>query len=82
MDHFPTNWGNPRSEDVDSYNTYPVASHSGTVPHSVRQIAGFGHAAGHPTSHTQYVPSFTSHAVITSAFNHSLRRSTQVCEGG
>ncbi|KAF9340125.1 Proteasome subunit beta type-7 [Linnemannia elongata] len=53
MDHFPTNWGNPRSEDVDSYNTYPVASHSGTVPHSVRQIAGFGHAAGHPTSHTQ-----------------------------
>jgi 20S proteasome subunit beta 7 len=53
MDHFPTNWGNPRSEDVDSYNTYPVASHIGTVPHSVRQIAGFGHASGHPTSHTQ-----------------------------
>ncbi|KAF9215189.1 Proteasome subunit beta type-7 [Podila verticillata] len=53
MDHFPTNWGNPRSEDVDSYNTYPVASHVGNVPHSVRQIAGYGHTNGHPTSHTQ-----------------------------
>ncbi|KAF9923808.1 Proteasome subunit beta type-7 [Linnemannia zychae] len=53
MDHFPTNWGKPRSENVDNYNTYPVASHIGTVPESVRQIAGFGHAPGHPTSHTQ-----------------------------
>ncbi|KAF9330325.1 Proteasome subunit beta type-7 [Podila minutissima] len=53
MDHFPTNWGNPRSEEVDSYNTYPVASHIGNVPHSVRQIAGYGHTNGHPTSHTQ-----------------------------
>ncbi|KAF9360256.1 Proteasome subunit beta type-7 [Mortierella sp. AD094] len=53
MDHFPTNWGNPRSEDVDNYNTYPVASHIAKVPHSVTQIAGFGHSNGHPTSHTQ-----------------------------
>ncbi|KAF9187688.1 Proteasome subunit beta type-7 [Haplosporangium sp. Z 767] len=53
MDHFPTNWGNPRAENVDSYNTYPVASHIGTVPHSVQQIAGYGHTNGHPTSHTQ-----------------------------
>ncbi|KAF9941377.1 Proteasome subunit beta type-7 [Mortierella antarctica] len=53
MDHFPTNWGNPRAENVDSYNTYPVASHLGNVPHGVRQMAGYGHASGHPTSHTQ-----------------------------
>ncbi|KAH8113060.1 proteasome endopeptidase complex beta subunit [Phellopilus nigrolimitatus] len=24
MDHFPTNWGRPRSEDHDAYNTYPL----------------------------------------------------------
>ncbi|KAG0246291.1 nucleophile aminohydrolase [Mortierella sp. GBAus27b] len=54
MDHFPTNWGNPRSDDVDSYNTFPISSHVGKVPHSVTQIAGYGHghAAGHPNSHT------------------------------
>ncbi|KAG0236961.1 Proteasome subunit beta type-7 [Actinomortierella wolfii] len=51
MDHFPTNWGNPRNEEVDSYNTYPVASHR--APHGVQQIAGYGHASGHPTTHTQ-----------------------------
>ncbi|KAK3810880.1 MAG: nucleophile aminohydrolase [Benniella sp.] len=53
MDHFPTNWGNPRSEDVDNYNTYPISSHVGKAPHSVTQIAGYGHAAGHPIGHTQ-----------------------------
>lgn len=26
MDHFPTNWGRPRSDAVDHYNTYPIHS--------------------------------------------------------
>ncbi|KZT38654.1 proteasome endopeptidase complex, beta subunit [Sistotremastrum suecicum HHB10207 ss-3] len=24
MDHFPTNWGRPRNDTVDAYNTYPL----------------------------------------------------------
>ncbi|KZW03151.1 proteasome endopeptidase complex, beta subunit [Exidia glandulosa HHB12029] len=29
MDHFPTNWGRPRSEAVDLYNTYPLHNRPG-----------------------------------------------------
>ncbi|EJD38155.1 proteasome endopeptidase complex, beta subunit [Auricularia subglabra TFB-10046 SS5] len=29
MDHFPTNWGRPRNESVDLYNTYPLHSRPG-----------------------------------------------------
>ncbi|KIJ37597.1 hypothetical protein M422DRAFT_69290 [Sphaerobolus stellatus SS14] len=31
MDHFPTNWGRPRNDAVDAYNTYPL--HSRPVHH-------------------------------------------------
>ncbi|KAF8521148.1 proteasome endopeptidase complex beta subunit [Gautieria morchelliformis] len=24
MDHFPTNWGRPRNDAIDAYNTYPI----------------------------------------------------------
>jgi 20S proteasome subunit beta 7 len=29
MDHFPSNWGKPRAESVDEYNTVPLQQ---TVP--------------------------------------------------
>ncbi|KAI8363951.1 nucleophile aminohydrolase [Blakeslea trispora] len=44
MDHFPSHWGKPRSENVDNYNTVPLYQ---SVPDNLSQAA-YG-----PTTHTQ-----------------------------
>jgi len=32
MDHFPTNWGRPRNDAYDAYNTYPLHQRPSNVP--------------------------------------------------
>jgi len=41
MDHFPTHWGRPRDESIDSYNTYPL--HGGAFKAKDAFDAGIQH---------------------------------------
>ncbi|ORZ16433.1 nucleophile aminohydrolase [Absidia repens] len=62
MDHFPSNWGKPRNENIDQYNTIPMHK---TLPDGLSQSA-YG-----PTTRTQQ-PLITGTSVIAFKYKDGI----------
>ncbi|ORX42518.1 proteasome endopeptidase complex, beta subunit [Hesseltinella vesiculosa] len=62
MDHFPSNWGKPRNEDIDQYNTVPLHK---TLPDGLTQSA-YG-----PTTRTQQ-PMITGTSIIAFKYKDGI----------